>query len=385
MKILYHHRIASNEGHTVHIEEIIRSFRKLGHEVVCVKSNNKKQKINYNYQKIFNYIRRTIPQTITEWFEISYSLVEFIKIFYLYKKYKPDILYERFNLFSISGIWIKRITNIPYFLEINSPLFEERRNYSGITWEGLARWSQRSSWQAADHALVVTHVLGRIVAKYGVPDARLSVVPNGINQDFFLEPLDPRTAKARLGLEGRFILGFVGFLHPWHGLECVINLLAQVQDPQLCLLVVGDGRCRDELEAHAAKCGVTDQLVITGFVARDAIAEHIAAFDIALQPAVIDYASPLKLFEYMALGRPIVAPNTPNIEEILTDSVDALLFVNGDNVSFCNAITRLRLNDALRERIGHASRQLILERNLTWDGNAQRVITLAELTIASRR
>ena len=103
----------------------------------------------------------------------------------------------------------------------------------------------------------------------------------------------------------------------------------------------------------------------------------ISAFDIALQPGVTAYASPLKTYEYMALGRAIVAPDTPNIREIVSHGETALLFDPDSTTAFGQAIERLAGNLALRAKLGAAARATIVDRGLTWENTARRVIALA--------
>jgi glycosyltransferase involved in cell wall biosynthesis len=112
-------------------------------------------------------------------------------------------------------------------------------------------------------------------------------------------------------------------------------------------------------------------------IPRDRVPEHVAAFDIALQPAVVPYASPLKLFEYLALAKAIVAPRQPNIEEVLTDNDNALLFDADDPNGLEAALTRLSTDAALRERIAAGAGATIARLGLTWNRNAQRVAALA--------
>jgi glycosyltransferase involved in cell wall biosynthesis len=112
------------------------------------------------------------------------------------------------------------------------------------------------------------------------------------------------------------------------------------------------------------------------------VPEHVAAFDIALQPAVVPYASPLKLFEYLALGKAIIAPRQANIEEILTDGENALLFDAAASGGFEAALTRLCADAALRERLSMAAVATIDRLDLTWLGNARKVIALASRAIA---
>jgi glycosyltransferase involved in cell wall biosynthesis len=218
-----------------------------------------------------------------------------------------------------------------------------------------------------------------MVQGYGVPPTRITVVPNGINLQRFAAEPHPEAAKAALGMPGRLVLGFAGFIRGWNAVHRMVDFAAQHRsglDPHV--LVVGDGPAREALLAHARDLGVADRLIITGIVDRDDMARHVAAFDIAVLPGVTSYSSPLKLFEYMQLGRAIVAPDLENIREILTDGHDALLFDPGREGSLEQALLRLCYDAALRKRIGAAARQTISARRLTWDCNAQKVAGIVD-------
>ena len=144
------------------------------------------------------------------------------------------------------------------------------------------------------------------------------------------------------------------------------------------LVVAGDGPGLAELEAQARRAGLGERVRCLGVVGRDRMAECIAAFDIALQPRVVEYASPLKLFEYMALGRAIIAPDQANIREVLRDGDNALLFRPGDPAHFQARLRLLATDAPLRRRLGRAASQTIDDRGLTWDANARRVVARAE-------
>jgi len=103
----------------------------------------------------------------------------------------------------------------------------------------------------------------------------------------------------------------------------------------------------------------------------------LAAFDVALQPAVVEYASPLKLFEYLAVGLPVLAPDTPNIREVLEDGVNAVLFDPCSGTAFGRGLARLCADGELRRRLADEARATIGRRGLTWRGNAERVAELA--------
>jgi len=163
----------------------------------------------------------------------------------------------------------------------------------------------------------------------------------------------------------------------WHGLDRIVILLAE--RPALkdaVLLIVGDGPARQALERQAEELGIAGRVRFTGTVAHDTLPGLIASFDIALQPRVTPYASPLKLFEYMAQGRAIVAPACPNIEEVLDGGEDACLFPPDQPEEMARAVELLSQDAALRRRLGAAAAQKIVNRDLTWRGNALRVISL---------
>ena len=241
----------------------------------------------------------------------------------------------------------------------------------------LAAWSESYVWRQADHVLPVTEILARRLRSVGVKPDRITVVPNGIDESRFQPPAEPGAVRNRLGIVDRCVLGFVGFARPWHGLDQVIRHLAEREQLDLHLLLVGDGPVRSDLERLAGELRVADRLTVTGIVERDNVAEYIHAFDIALQPAVVEYASPLKLFEYMACGKAIVAPASANIREILENGVHALLFEPADPASLTAALDRLCGDPALRQRLGQAAGDRIRERGLTWSANAERIVAIA--------
>jgi glycosyltransferase involved in cell wall biosynthesis len=246
----------------------------------------------------------------------------------------------------------------------------------------LGRRAQRWLWNRADHVLPVTGVLARIVADHGVPNQRITVIPNGINPEHFAAMPDTMAAKSALGLPPRLVLGFTGFIRGWNAVHRLVDFVALHQARfDLHILVVGDGPAREALEEHARARGVADRLTIAGIVAREDVARHVAAFDIAVLPGLTPYSSPLKLFEYLQLGRAIVAPDTDNVREILTDAHDALLFDATAACSMQAALVRLCSDAELRLRLGSFARQTIAVKSLTWNRNAERVVAVAKAAI----
>ena len=382
MRILYHHRTASKDGQAVHIEELIQALRDLGHEVRVVAPSAGAESPQGAMGAEVGCVRRLrdkLPKAVYELLELGYSLLAYQRLARAAREFRPDVIYERYNLYLLAGLLLKWRRGIPLLLEVNAPLADERMRFGGLGLPALARWAEGCVWRGADVVLPVTEVLAGHVRARGVPPERLHVIPNGINEAHFAAAPTPAAAKAALGWPDALVLGFTGFVRDWHGVDRVLHWLALPGTPAAArLLVVGDGPERANLEALARTLKIEDRVRFTGVVDRHAVPAHVAAFDIALQPAVVAYASPLKLFEYLALGKAIVAPRQPNIEEVLTDGANALLFDNGRPGALEAALTRLAADAALRARLAEGARATIGRLGLTWRGNAQRVTALAE-------
>ena len=381
MKILYHHRIGSREGgEAVHISELITALRKLGHEIIVVGHVDTDTKSSSDSPNYIRSLRRLLPKFVLEPLELAYSLIAYLRLRRACLVHNPDILYERANLFLLSGVWLKRRFGLPYLLEVNAPLSLERNNHGGLYLNRLARWSEETAWRNADYVLPVSIVLADHIRRAKVPDERIVVVPNAINLERFNAPLDGTIAKQRLDLEGRTVLGFVGYLRSWHRLDRVTDLLERNDGNNLHFLVIGDGPGLPALRRQVRARGVSERVTFLGPQPRDDMAGLISAFDIALQPGVTDYASPLKTFEYMTLGRAIVAPDTPNMREILSHGETALLFDPDSTTAFVETVERLIGDPILRGKLGGLARTAIVDQDLTWDNAARRVVALAQRT-----
>ena len=382
MKILYHHRTASKDGQAVHIEEMVHALQALGHEVRVVAPAISAESAPGAMGDEAGWVkglRARLPKALYELLELGYSLVAYRRLVSAAREFRPDAIYERYNLHLLAGLMLKRRLRLPLLLEVNAPLAAERMRFGGLGLPWLARWAERLVWRGADVVLPVTEVLAGHVRAIGVPDARIAVIANGINEQHFADAPAPADAKAALQWPGALVLGFTGFVRDWHGVDKVLHWLASGQAPAHArLLMVGDGPARADLEALARSLGLQDRVRFTGVVPREAVPGYVAAFDIALQPAVVPYASPLKLFEYMALGKAVVGPRQPNLCEVLTHGENALLFDPAAPGALEAALSALCSDEALRARIAAGSANTIARLGLTWRSNAQRVVRLAD-------
>jgi glycosyltransferase involved in cell wall biosynthesis len=373
LKILFHHRIASADGQFVHLTELTKALRAAGDTVLVVGPAIDEGSDLGNTSGLVKALKKMLPASLYEIMEFFYSLIATIRLFRAALEFKPDAIYERYNLHLHAGRFVARWLKIPFLMEINAPLAEERSVYGSLKLKRFAHWSECSSWHSADYALPVTDVLADHLRKCGVPESKIAVIPNGIDTTTYKNPLSGEKASAQFKLEGQVVLGFVGFVRDWHGMSHIIDYVASRKDKKVTILIVGDGLDRAKLEEQAKDLGIAEQLKITGFVPRTAVPDLVASFDIALQPAVTPWASPLKLFEYMAQGCAIIAPSTPNIEEVLKNEENALLFPVGNQVQLVAAIERLCSDDLLRQGLGKRARELVFTHPYTWEGNAQTV------------
>jgi len=377
MNILYSHRTRSADGQRVHIDALTSALSARGHEVFIAAPDGGALQLGAGGN---NVAKAMLPGALYELAEYGYSWPAFRRLDAAAAAHKPDILYERYNLFFHAGAWLKRKRNLPFLLEVNAPLAAERAQHGGLALKKFAARSEREIWRAADKVLPVSNVLADIVREAGVPDNKIEVVHNGVDASF-LTIADPGQVRARYALQDKIVLGFSGFVREWHGVDRVIRFIAAEARPDLHLLIVGDGPARAKLEALARDLNVASQVTVTGVVQREAMPGHVAAFDIALQPASVAYASPLKLFEYMAQAKAVLAPSQANIRAVVRPGADALLF---DADGFESALRALLADSDLRARLGASARQSLIARGFTWADNAAKVERIAEALMSRR-
>ncbi len=301
----------------------------------------------------------------------------------------PDFIYERASLYSICGVLLAAELHVPLVLEVNAPLALEQSAYRATGLGQLAEQAERWVLSRADAVLTVSAALRDHVLAYGARADRTHIMPNAVNAALFRpgQP-DPRL-RARWGLSEAPVLGFVGGLRPWHGVEALPSLLQRLISvhPRLRLLLVGEGPLRERLEREFEDRQITQHVVFTGAQPHQEIAAFIRLFDVALAPySRLDHAfyfSPLKLFEYMACGIPVVAANLGQIAEVIRDGETGVLYPPGDLDALTQACERLLSSAAMRSRLGEAAAHEIRAR-YTWEHNAGRVIELVRPLISAR-
>ncbi len=380
MKILYHHRVASKDGQYVHIDAIVSALRDQGHTVIMVAPNVAEKASFGSDGGWVSRLRQKLPKVISELLEFGYCFYDLIKLCQAIKKHQPDAIYERYNLYLPSGIWAKQLFNLPLILEVNSPLYQERMNYGGVAFGMLAKWSEYYAWRNADHLLPVTDVLAGYIRTAGVTNDKITVIHNGIDKRVFSSI---RNNERHDRFKNKLVVGFVGFCREWHQLDQVLAMLARHQADNVMFLIVGDGPVLEALKDQAKSMGMIDRIHITGLVNRQDMPYWLEQIDIAIQPAVTPWCSPLKLIEYLATGKAVVAPNTANIRELITDEVNGLLFESNNMQHLLAKIEQL-INDAtLREQLQKEAVKTIEIKELEWQKNANKIVDLINIQLSS--
>jgi glycosyltransferase involved in cell wall biosynthesis len=300
----------------------------------------------------------------------------------------PDFVYERSSLWGISGVALARIRNVPLVLEVNAPLAEEQQRYRGVTLPGLARALEQWVWRRADVIIVVSDLLARHLVEVGVQAERVNVLPNAVDLRQFemVRPTAGTQDNARAS--GFPVVGFIGTFKQWHGVDSLLVAFAQLRlahkDAQL--LLVGDGPLRDSLKDDVARLGLQASVTFAGSISHGEIPRALANIDIAVAPYPdIDgfYFSPLKIFEYMAAGRAIIASSVGQIAKVLRHEEQALLFTPGDTSELVLCLDRLARDPVLRDRLGRNARDTV--RQYTWTNNVSRILSLVEAAQRARR
>lgn len=382
MRIVYHHRTRSTDAQRIHIQEIVRAFEELGHEVEVV-SLVPLDAAQHDAERdagdaLWKKLVRRIPFAY-EAAQLGYNCVGLPLLLARVLRRKTDFLYERYALFNFAGAIVAKLCRIPLILEVNSPFALEQARDGEIRWLRLAAWTESLICNMATRVIVVSSPLARLMAAAGVAAEKIEVMPNGVRLADFQPGSRSTALAARLGLEGGAVIGFVGWFRKWHGLELLLEAFwkSGLAAERVKVLLIGDGPAMGDLREFVEKNGLHESVVFTGPLPHASVPPYLDLIDIAVQPAANEYCCPMKILEYMALGKPIVAPAQENIEELVT-SGEALFFTPGDAASFADALRALASDPARAREMGHRARAAVAGRGFLWKENARRVVEMVD-------
>jgi glycosyltransferase involved in cell wall biosynthesis len=303
-------------------------------------------------------------------------------------EFHPDVIYERHCLFSTAGRELSRYFDIPLILELNAPLLFEQQKMRGLSLPLVARTTERLVLTGADHLVAVSQALRTYATDLGVGPDRVSVIPNAVDPAVFGPAVGPSTFKQQLGWTDRFVIGFVGSMKPWHGVETLLETLRLLggADSPFRLLLVGSGPMLPELEEKSRQLGLAGAVHMTGSVPHHAVPDLLRAMDVTVVTYAADadeYFSPVKLFEYMAMALPVVAAGVGQVRDVIDEGRTGWLYPPADAGALATLIGMLESDRDLCRSVGAAARERVMN-EYTWRHNARRVVGIAEDLIDAR-
>lgn len=289
-----------------------------------------------------------------------------------------DMLYERYALWSCAAVKWSQQNGVPSVLEVNAPLVEEQATHRALVHRELAEMLSGEAFGAANRIVAVSTGVANWLKREVVESAKIDIIANGVDAARFVPSFNQHHAEP--------VIGFVGTLKPWHGLDILVDAAAMLkaQDLPFRLLLVGDGPERGSLERALAERELANRTELTGAVAPAAIPALLARMDIAVAPYpdLADfYFSPLKVMEYMAAGRAVVASRIGDIDALVRHGETGLLCPAGDRDALAHALAELIRSPDSRTRLGSAARDHALA-ELGWDSVARRILAQAGERVA---
>jgi len=389
------------KGASIHVRSFVRALTELGHEVAVVgtKVSSPESFETLTGARVIRAPLSPRSRSLLRALKARRFLAlglnsgrDLVRAFHNTKFFKvaeecaerlsPDFIYERYSLWGSAGRRFARNVSIPLVLEVNAPLAYEEQKYRG--WSVLhpiARWAERRIWRRADLLVAVSEALRSHFEEAGVEARKVQILPNAVDTSLFHPEVDDHPLLRRLKPDGRFVVGFVGSFKAWHGVDFLLEAFTRLhgKDASYHLLLVGDGPMRAELEERIRRLGLQHAVTLVGNVPHEEVPRYLALMDVAVAPypALRDfYFSPLKLYEYMAGSRAVVASRIGQVAEVIDDGLTGLLYEPGNEEALIGCIRRLRTDESLRKELGKNAR--IACSGHSWRQNAERVVHWVE-------
>lgn len=299
--------------------------------------------------------------------------------------YHPAFVHERLSLFSLAALRAARETATPLVLEVNAPLTDEARQWRDLGLPDHAAAVEGVLLRHADRVACVSSWLVDWALALGAEEDRVFLLPNAADPERFAPrprasgaPRHPDAPPRLPGWEDAFVIGFTGSLKPWHGLPIALEAMREAvrEMPRLRLAIAGQGPEMDRLVARTREIGIEDHVAFLGAVDHAAIPDLLSSWDAFVAPyprLEAFYFSPLKLYEAMAAGLPVVASAQGDLPDLLEDGRAGRLVEPGDAKALAACFVALARRPEEARALGKAAREAVLGRH-TWDHRARRLL-----------
>jgi len=375
-------------GWTTHKWELSRNLSKFCHEVHVM---------TYTGAKLDRVVSHPMKTKEKYKFSFIFKIMHIINILKVINAYNFDILYTRNVSFGLLGLFIKKIIKSKFVLELNGLFSEdwkvEKKLYSGrkmLKNIKVVLWSYLEIFVAkkADAVIAVASGIKDILIEKGINKSNITVISNGANIDLF-KPIDNIIAINKLRhqyniSENDHVIIFVGNLNLWHGVQYLIKSAPLILKifPNTKFLIVGDGQIKKELINIAEKTSVSNKFIFTGSVPYENVPIYINTSDVCVAPEIITRndklgASAVKIYEYLACGKPVVASNIKGIGDQLGNSGSGIFVTPEDPNELANAIIKLLKDEQLRKKMGKNGREVVVN-NYSWEHTAKKTIDVFE-------
>lgn len=378
MKIFYilDHNLSKQVAGTFHVKEVTENLHLLGCKVTLFIPEYGAGNYETSVSKV------VIPTTQVRLLRvfIFYTLVVPYLLFHTIKE-KPDIFYIREMYISFTVQILAKLIGIPLVIECNGVPSEEVKDLGGSYWAyKLSRKFQEINIRMADKVITVTGQLKKLLStRYHISPEKIIVVRNGANTDLF-KPTSKSIARRELKLDESFRYAcFVSSFYPYHGVSELIHSakIALTKNPKIKFLMIGDGNDKSQCEKLVQELGIAENFIFTGSVSHERVPFYISASDFAIcfirSSQKDDLYSPLKLYEYLACGVPVLASEGIECGQFV-ESVQAGISVELNNFEeIAEGILKI-LDKDLAESFSKNGRNYI-EKNGSWKSIAETVLS----------
>jgi len=368
-------------GYGSHMRGMVNGFREEGHTVEILVLGNKPQSANSSTQtnSFKSTLKKVLPKilwrTLKEIQQIRFDKHAAQELQQAVQSFNPDIVYERSAWMSNGSVEVLKSFNIKHIVEINAPFEEEVEEFEKASSfiAHVGKKKLKNLLQSAELVAPITTSLEKyLIENYDVDKKKCLVVANAIDQRE-IQITNSRVEEIRnsFNLTTKKVIGFVGSIFPYHGVDRLINGVSKLKSTDSVILIVGDGYLIPELKKLASELVISSRVHFTGSVPKEDIYNYISAMDIVTLPNTEWYCSPVKLFEYGALGKRIIAVNEAGVADIMSNE-DGELFENNDN-AFQEALIKAVSEFDIMEEKAKGFQQKIVKHH-TWKSNAAAIL-----------